>query len=403
MGSHSPLGCELSTFWERLLSGTSGISRITRFDPTEFPAQIAGEVCDFEPSAFIDPKNLRRMDPFTRYGVSAAKIAVTDSGLDVDAVDGDRVGVLVGSGIGGLGIMETQSRVLLEKGPKRLSPFCIPQMIGDILTGYIAIEYGFRGPNFAIVSACTTSAHSLGEATRMIQRGDADVMIAGGAEAAITRLGVGGFAAMKALSTRNDDPAGACRPFDADRDGFVVGEGGGVMVLEALDYASARGARIYAELAGYGLTCDAFHITAPDVGGEAGARAMTLAMNDAGISAGDIDYINAHGTGTELNDKAETIAVKKALGEAEARRVTISSTKSMTGHLLGAAGVVEAIACVLAIQHGVIPPTINYATPDPDCDLDYTPNEARKLKVNTCLSNSLAFGGHNATLVLRKV
>ncbi len=401
MGVVSPLGCEKEGFWRSLLEGKSGIGTITHFDPARFASRIAGEVRGFVDEDHFDVKELRRTDPFIRYGIVAARKAMEDAGLVMDEQLASRAGVLVGSGIGGLKIMEDSSRVLIEKGPRRLSPFCIPQMIGNMLPGMIAIEFGLCGPNFGIVSACTTATHSIGEALRLIQHSEADVVVAGGAEAAITELGVGGFAAMKALSTRNDDPAGASRPFDRDRDGFVIGEGSGVVVVEELNLARKRGARIYCEVAGYGRTGDAHHMTAPPPDGRGAVRGMELAVADAGLNPGDIQYINAHGTSTQLNDSCETLAIKKALGEHRARNVAVSSTKSMTGHLLGAAGGIEAVVCALSIRDQVVPPTINYMTPDPDCDLDYVPNQAREMSLAACLSNSLGFGGHNATLCFK--
>ena len=403
LGIISPLGCELKTVWERMLQGYSGIRRITQFDASRYTSQIAGEVIEFDLEKFISKKEARRMDPFCHYGVAAAKLAVADSGLQFDQENRERVGVLVGSGVGGLKVLEEQHTILMTKGPSRFSPFMIPMMITNMASGLIAIEFGLTGPNFCVVSACATATHSLGESLRMIQHGEADIMLAGGAEAPICDLGVGGFCAMRALSTRNDDPQRASRPFDANRDGFVCAEGAGVLVLEELEHAKKRGANIYCELAGYGRTCDAFHITAPDEGGKGAARGMRLAFEDAGLTADQIDYINAHGTSTELNDKCETAAIKVALGEENARKVMISSTKSMTGHLLGAAGAVESVACAMAIKHGVIPPTINYETPDPACDLDYVPNTAREKNVHACLNNSLGFGGHNATLCFKAV
>lgn len=401
MGVVSPLGCDLKSFWERLIKGQSGVRTITRFDVSQYDSKIAGQLIEFELERFVSKKEARRMDPFCHYGIAAAKMAVADSGLELDKENRERIGVLVGSGVGGLQILLEQSRVLLTKGSSRFSPFMIPEMITNILSGLIAIEHGFTGPNFCVVSACATATHSLGEALRMIQHGEAEIMLAGGSEAPICELGVGGFCAMRALSTRNDAPEKASRPFDADRDGFVIGEGAGVLVLEDLEHAQRRGARIYCELAGYGRTCDAYHITAPDAQGKGAARSMKLACEDAGVAAEQVDYINAHGTSTELNDKCETLAIKMALGEENARRVAISSTKSMIGHLLGAAGGVESIATALTIYHGVIHPTINYETPDPECDLDYVPNHAREKKVRVALKNSLGFGGHNATLCFK--
>jgi 3-oxoacyl-[acyl-carrier-protein] synthase II len=401
MGVVSPLGCDLQKFWTRLTTGQSGIRTITRFDASQYDSRIAGEVIEFELEKFVSKKEARRMDPFCHYGIAAAKLAVADSGLEFDRENRERIGVLVGSGIGGLQVLQEQHSILMTRGPSRFSPFMIPQMITNILSGLIAIEYGLSGPNFCVVSACATATHSLGEALRMIQHGEADIMLAGGAEAPICELGVGGFCAMRALSTRNDAPEKASRPFDANRDGFVIAEGAGVLVLEDLDHAQKRGARIYCELAGYGRTCDAFHITAPDSEGKGAARGMQLAYEDAGIQPDEIDYINAHGTSTELNDKCETMAIKMALGEQNARRAAVSSIKSMTGHLLGAAGGVESVATALAIQTGIIPPTINYETPDPLCDLDYVPNQAREKKIRAALKNSLGFGGHNATLCFK--
>jgi 3-oxoacyl-[acyl-carrier-protein] synthase II len=343
------------------------------------------------------------MDPYSHYAMAAAKLAVADSGVDMSREDARRVGVIVGSGIGGLHTLEAQHSVLIQKGPDRCSPFMIPQMICNMAGGLIAIEYGMKGPNYAVVSACATAAHCMGDAMILIQRGNADVMLAGGSEAAVTPLGIAGFCALRALSTRNDDPQKASRPFDAGRDGFVMGEGSGVLVLEELEHAKKRGARIYCELAGYGVSCDAFHMTAPDDAGEGAARSMKLAIENARLTPGDIDYVNAHGTSTELNDRCETAAIKAALGEARARQIMVSSTKSMHGHLLGAAGGVESIVCALAIQHQVAPPTTNYETPDPSCDLDYVPNTARPARIRACLNNSFGFGGHNATLVLKEL
>ena len=400
MGLVSPLGCELNKFWERLVNGQSGIRAMSRFDCSKFTSRIAGEVVDFDIDAFISKKEQRRMDPFCHYGIAAAKLAVTDSGLDFSVTNTERVGVMVGSGVGGLQVLQEQMEVFIAKGPSRFSPFMIPQMISNIISGYIAIEFHLTGPNFGVVSACATATHSLGESLRMIQNGDADVMLAGGTEAPICALGVGGFCAMRALSTRNDEPTKASRPFDAGRDGFVIGEGAGVLVLEEYEHAKKRGAKVYCELAGYGRTCDAYHITAPDSEGKGAARGMRLAFEDAGLRADQVDYINAHGTSTSLNDKCETLAIKGALGD-RARKVAISSTKSMTGHLLGAAGAVESVVCVMTMQKGIIPPTINYETPDPDCDLDYVPNKAREAHVKVCLNNSLGFGGHNATLCFK--
>ena len=403
MGIVSPLGCAVDLFWTRLLNGESGIRRIQQMNPDEYDSKIAGEVTDFDVDSFISKRERRRMDPFTLFGIGAAKMAVTDSGLAFDQEDPDRVGVVIGSGIGGLQVLTQQARILMERGPSRFSPFMIPQMIVDIVAGYVSIEYGLRGPNFCITSACATGTHCLGESLRIIRSGDADVMIAGGTESSICELGIGGFSAMRALSTRNDDPQGASRPFDADRDGFVIAEGAGVLVLEEYERAKKRGARMYCELAGYGRTCDAHHITAPREDGSGGAKAMSLAVKDAGLNATDIDYLNAHGTSTPLNDKGETLATKAALGEEQARKIAINSTKSMIGHTLGAAGALESVVCALTLRDGIVHPTINYTTPDPDCDLDYVPHEARELHVRACLNNSLGFGGHNATLCFKKL
>lgn len=403
MGLVSPLGCDVELFWKRSISGYSGIRRVQQFDVSEYPSQIAGEVVEFDINAFLSPKEQRRMDPYSHFAVSAAKLAMKDSGLDMSKEDPCRAGVIAGSGIGGLQTMETQYRTLLERGPKRCSPFMIPQMISNMISGIVAIEYGMKGLNYGVVSACATAAHAIGDAMRAIQRGEVDIMVSGGSDASICALGFAGFCALRALSTRNDEPQRASRPFDRERDGFVMAEGAAILVLEELEHARKRGARIYAELAGYGATCDAFHETAPAEDGDGAARAMALAMTEAGLGPNEIDYINAHGTSTELNDKCETRAIKTALGPERAQSVMVSSTKSMTGHLLGAAGGIEAVVCALAIQRGVVPPTINYENPDPDCDLDYVPNTAREAKVRAALSNSLGFGGHNATLLLKAV
>jgi 3-oxoacyl-[acyl-carrier-protein] synthase II len=403
LGVVSPLGSDLNVFWNRLMSGQSGIRRITKFDVTNYASQIAGEVVEFDADAFIDKKERRRMDNFSQFAVGAAKMAVKDAGLDPASMPGERAGVIVSSGIGGLLTLQQQHSVLLEKGPDRCSPFMIPHMIGNMASGFIAIQFGFKGPNYSVVSACASAAHSIGDAQRIIQRDEADVMLAGGAEATICELGVGGFAAMRALSTRNGEPQKASRPFDKNRDGFVMAEGSAVVVLEELEHARKRGARIYAEMAGFGMTCDAFHMTAPDEDGRGATRAMQMAVKDAGLNLEDIGYINAHGTSTPLNDKVESLAIKKAFGPELSRRVMVSSSKSMTGHLLGAAGGIETAVCALVIHHGAIPPTINYETPDPDCDLDYVPNTAREARVNACLNNSFGFGGHNACLALKRM
>jgi len=403
LGIVSPLGCSVDTVWNRLMSGESGIGPITYFDTTLFDAKIGGQVKEFDVDAFIPKKEQRRMDPFCHYGIAAAKMAVSDAGLEMEKEDPWRVGVMVSSGIGGLQVVEVQCNNFLQRGPSRFSPFMIPQMITNILSGRIAIEHGMKGPNFCVVSACASATHSIGESLRIIQSGDADVMLTGGAEAPVCVLSVGGFCAMRALSTRNDDPTRASRPFDRDRDGFVCAEGAGVLVLEEMEHARARGAKIYCELAGYGRTCDAYHITAPDEGAEAAAKGISLAVADAGMNPDQVEYINAHGTSTPLNDKGETLAIKKALGETAARKTMVGSTKSMTGHLLGAAGAVEAIFCSMALKKGQIPATINLENPDPACDLDYVPNTAREVPIKTALSNSLGFGGHNATVAFKAV
>ncbi len=403
MGAVTPIGNNLADFWEGLKSGKSGAGLVTKIENVgAFSTTIAAEVKDLDIEKFISRKQARKMNEFTQYGLAAAIMAVEDSGLELEQEDLEKIGVIVSSGIGGLQIMEASQDTYRDRGPSRLSPFVIPVMITNIVAGHIAIKYGLKGPNFCVTSACASGTHSIGEALRIIQHGEADVMVAGGTEAAITPLGLGGFCALRALTSRNGEPSRASRPFDAERDGFLMGEGAGVIVIESEERAKARGAHIYCELAGYGRTCDGHHITAPDPEAAQAARAMRLAFEDAGLKAEDIDYINAHGTSTPLNDKGETEAIKKAFGEELARQIAVSSTKSMTGHLLGAAGGVEAIACAMAIQEGIIPPTINYENPDPNCDLDYVPNVARETEVRAALSNSLGFGGHNATLCFKK-
>jgi len=401
LGVVSPLGCEVSKFWERLVGGVSGIGPLTYFDTTKFSSKIGGQVIEFNADDFLSHKVQRHMDPFTILGVASAKLCMKDSGLEPDKLDLERAGVLYASGIGGLQVLMDQTRVLDTRGPSRFSPFIIPQMITNITAGHIAIEYGFLGPNFCITSACAAATHSIGEALRIIQHDEADVMIVGGSESSLCELGVGGFCAMRALSTRNDAPQKASRPFDRERDGFVISEGAATLVIEEYEHTKKRGATIYCELAGYGRTCDAHHITAPDELGRGAARGMSLAIKDAGLNPEQIDYINAHGTSTALNDKCETMAIKMSLGEEHARKVMISSIKSMTGHTLGAAGALESVACAMTIKHGVIPPTINLENPDPNCDLDYVPHVAREKKVKACLNNSLGFGGHNATLCFK--
>lgn len=404
LGVVSPVASELNRFWDGIKNGRSGIDKVKCMpDIDQYPVTIGGEIRDLDIAKFLDAKEARKMDPFSVWGMAASIMAVEDAKLDVSALDLHRVGVIASSGIGGMQFMQEQCIRAIEGGPRRISPQLIPQMITNILSGYVAIKYGFKGPNFCVTSACASGTHSIGEALRIIQYGDADVMIAGGSEASIAMLGVGGFAALRATSRRNDDPQGASRPFDKDRDGFVMSEGAGMVVLEEKEHALRRGATIYCELAGYGRTCDAYHITAPDAEADEAARGMKLAIEDAGLKADDVDYINAHGTSTPLNDKGETLAIKKALGSEKAYKTAVSSTKSMTGHMLGAAGGVEAVICALAIRDGIAPPTINYTTPDPDCDLDYVPNAARKMDIKVALSNSLGFGGHNATLCFKKM
>jgi 3-oxoacyl-[acyl-carrier-protein] synthase II len=403
LGIVSPVASELERFWEGIKNGKSGIARVQGMDDIDqYAVQIGGEIRDLDVDRFIEPKDARKMDPFSVFGMAAAVMAVQDSGLDPSNMDCERAGVIASSGIGGMQIMQEQCLRAYKGGPRRVSPQLIPQMITNILSGYISIKYGFKGPNFCVTSACASGTHSIGEAMRIIQYGDADVMVAGGAEASVAMLGVAGFSALRATSRRNDDPEAASRPFDKDRDGFVMSEGAGMIVLESEEHALARGARIYCEAAGYGRTGDAYHITAPAEEAEQAARGMKLAMKDAGLRPEDIDYINAHGTSTPLNDKGETLAIKKALGEELAYKVAVSSTKSMTGHMLGAAGGVEAAIMALAIRDNVAPPTTNYTTPDPDCDLDYVPNVAREMEINVALSNSLGFGGHNATLCFKR-
>jgi 3-oxoacyl-[acyl-carrier-protein] synthase II len=399
LGTVSPLGHNPDTFWKNIIEGKCGVGSITAFDVSSYDCRIAAEVRDFDPSpAFPSPKEVRRADRFTQFSVFAAYQALLDSGLDLDKVDRDGVGAFLGSGIGGLQTTEQQHKVLLNKGPGRLSPFMIPMLILNMGSGLFSIYHNLRGPNLATCSACATATHALGEAWRTIKMGDANVMFAGGSEAAIIPLGIGGFCAMRALSTRNDDPQHASRPFDRDRDGFVMGEGAGVLALEELEHAKARGARIYAEMTGYGNTADANHITAPSPGGEGAARCMKMALRSAGLNPSDIAYINAHGTSTPAGDIAETQAIKAVFGE-HAKKLAVSSTKGATGHMLGAAGAVEMILCVKAIQTGIVPPTINLENADPECDLDYVPGAAREMKVATAVNNSFGFGGHNASVI----
>lgn len=400
MGAVTPLGSTVDQLWSHLIAGKSGIDFITKVNKDDFPAKVAGEVKDFDPLLYMEKKESKRMDLFTQYAVGAAKMAVEDAKLTIDETNAEQVGVWVGSGIGGMGTYEEQFRNFLDKGYRRVSPFFVPMLIPDMAAGQISIQLGAKGINSCTVTACATGTNSIGDAFKVIERGDAEVMIAGGAEAPLTNMAFAGFSTARALSF-NDDPQTASRPFDKNRDGFVMGEGAGILVLESLDSALARGAHIYAEIAGYGSTADAYHITAPAPEGEGAQRSMKQAIKDAGLVPDDVDYINAHGTSTAFNDKFETTAVK-AVFQDHAYQLLMSSTKSMTGHLLGAAGGVEAIASIKAIETGIVPPTINYETPDPDCDLDYVPNQARERTIDVALSNSLGFGGHNASLVFKK-
>jgi 3-oxoacyl-[acyl-carrier-protein] synthase II len=402
MGAVTPIGNDVGTYWEGLSSGRNGVAPITLFDASRHACRFAAEVKGFEPAGWLEPKEAKRWDRFCQFGVVAAKQAVADAGLTIDDGNRHRIGVSIGSGVGGLLMMETQAHVLADRGPDRVSPFCVPMMIPNMATGLAAIALGARGPSSAVATACAAGSNAIGDAFRTIQLGLADAMVCGGAESAITPLGVAGFASAKALSFRNDDPATASRPFDKDRNGFVIGEGAGVLVLESLDHARARGATVLAEVVGYGTTCDAHHITAPSPGGSGGAEAMRLALEDARLDPETVDYVNAHGTSTQANDSNETAAIKSALG-AHAQRIPVSSTKSMTGHLLGGSGGIEAVAAVLAIGHNLVPPTINYSTPDPACDLDVVPNQAREHPVNVVLSNSFGFGGHNVCLAFRRM
>ena len=402
LGIICPVGNTVTEAWTNIRAGKSGITRITRFDASPFASQIAGEVKNFDVGQVLSPKEARRVDVFIHYGVAAASEAIKDAGLEANPKDAERVGVNVGSGIGGLSLIEDTHRALMEGGPRKISPFFIPGAIINMISGNLSIKYGFKGPCLSMVTACTTANHCIGDSGRLIEYGDADIMVAGGSEATICALGVGGFSAARALSTRNDDPATASRPWDTDRDGFVLGEGAGVVVLEELDHAKARGAKIYCELAGYGVSADAHHVTAPCEDGEGAARGMANAMRNAGINPDEVDYINAHGTSTPLGDLAETIAVKRCFGD-HAKKMAISSTKSSTGHLLGAAGGVEAVFTIMGMNEQVAPPTINLFNQDPRCDLDYVPNTARQMKIKVALSNSFGFGGTNGTLVFRTI
>jgi 3-oxoacyl-[acyl-carrier-protein] synthase II len=409
LGALTPVGNSVDEFWSALTQGKSGVGPITKFDATtktaggefQYVTRIAGEVRNFDPLKYVDKKEARRLDPYLQYAIACSAMAVEDAGLDTGKVDSTRFGVLIGSGIGGITTLLDSHKTLLDKGPDRVSPFFVPMLIINMASGLVSMRYGAKGPNSAVVTACATGNHAIGDAFKLIQRGAADVMIAGGAEAIIVPLTIAGFCSMKAMSTRNDEPEKASRPFDAARDGFVCGEGAGIVVLESLAHATKRDARIYSEVLGYGMTGDAHHMTAPEPEGEGAARAMAEALRDGGLVPGDIGYINAHGTSTPYNDKFETLAIKRVFGD-HARRLAVSSTKSMTGHLLGAAGGIEAVATTLALHHGVLPPTINYDTPDPDCDLDYVPNTARKQDIEIALSNAFGFGGTNATLAFRK-
>lgn len=401
LGAVTAIGNNVEEFWNNLQAGVSGTDRITHFDASQHASQVAAEVKDFDPTAFIDRKEAKRMDPFVQFAIVSADMAVKDSGVDLEAIDKTRAGVLVGSGIGGLQTLEAQHTILMQKGPSRVSPFFIPMEIINLAPGQLSIRYGLQGVNSAVATACATGSHAIGDAFRWIQRGEMDVMIAGGTEASITPLAVAGFGNMRALSTRNDDPTRASRPFDKNRDGFVIGEGCGILILESLDHALARNARIYAEVIGYAATADAHHITQPDPETKGVSRCMQLALDDADIQPADVDYINAHGTSTPFNDRLETLAIKNVFNS-HSNAVAISSIKSMVGHGLGAAGAIEMVAVSLAVKHGIMPPTINYETPDPECDLDYVPNEARQADINIAMSNSFGFGGTNACLVVKK-
>ena len=402
IGTVTSYGNGVQAFWDNLIAGKSGIYTLTSFDITDYPSKVGAEVRDFKPGEFMDPKEARRNDRFTQFAVASSKMALEDAGIDTTTLDSDRFGVLIGSGIGGMLTIQTQSRRLYDMGPRKVSPFMIPSLIANIASGVVAIEVGARGPNYGIVSACASGTHSIGESFRMLRDSEVDVMIAGGSEAAVTELGYAGFCSMKAMSTGyNDDPTRASRPFDKGRDGFVMGEGAGVLIMETLEHAQARGATIYCEIAGYGATCDAYHITSPDPEGKALSIAISKVIKEAGLQPEDVDYINAHGTSTPYNDKFETCAIKKALGD-HAYKIPVTSTKGMTGHLLGAAGGIESAVCALAIRDGKIPPTINYEEPDPDCDLDCVPNTMREAEVNVAICNNLGFGGHNATLLFKK-
>ncbi len=402
IGAITPLGTGVERFWPRLVAGQNAVGKITLFDASGFSTRIAAEVPDFEPEDWLDRKEARRLDRFIAFAVGASSMAMRDACLEVEGDFAEDVGVLIGSGIGGLTYLEEQTRKLYADGPERVSPFLVPYMIPDMASGYVSIVHGLKGPNHCVVTACSTGANAIGDAYHIIKRGDAVAMLAGGSEAPVNSIGLAGFCAARAMSTRNDDPARASRPFDAERDGFVIGEGAAVFVLEDYDHARARNARMYAEIVGYGMSGDAFHITAPDPEGDGAMRAMRNALRTAEMKPEEIHYVNAHGTSTPLNDRLETLAIKRTFGD-HARNLPISSTKSMIGHTLGAAGAIESLVCILAMRDGVIPPTINYENPDPECDLDYVPNQSRKAEVNAALSNSFGFGGHNVSLIFRKV
>jgi 3-oxoacyl-[acyl-carrier-protein] synthase II len=397
----SPLGIGNAENWKSLIEGRSGIITITRFDLTDYPSRIAGEVKNFNPTDFVSKKDVKKMDLFIQYAIAASEFAVQDSGLKIDSSNQNRIGVYIGSGIGGFGVIEATHKALLEGGPRKISPFFIPASIVNLASGWVSIRFGAKGPNSATCTACTTSAHAIGDSYKIIERGDADAMIAGGSEGCITPLGIGGFCAMRALSTRNDEPERASRPFDKERDGFVMGEGAGILILESLEFAQKRNAKIYAEIVGYGMSSDAYHITAPSDDGDGAIRVMQLTLQDAGVTPRDVNYINAHGTSTPFNDKAETMAIKKVFGD-HARKIAVSSTKSMTGHLLGAAGGLEGAIMALAIQNQIAPPTINLDYPDPDCDLDYVPHRSKPMEIRYALSNSFGFGGTNGALLFKR-
>ncbi|MFH0732036.1 MAG: beta-ketoacyl-ACP synthase II [Candidatus Omnitrophota bacterium] len=402
MGVITPIGSSVKAFWEALCQGKNGVDSITAFDASTFPSKMAGEVRDFDPTKFLAAKDLKRTDRFVQFAIVASRNAVEDAGLNLSLIDKDRFGVIIGSGIGGIHTIESEHKVLIEKGVSRLTPFFIPMLIVNMAAGKVSMDLGLKGPNSCVSTACATGTNTIGDSFKVIQRGDADLMLCGGTEAAISPLGFGGFCAARSLSTRNHDPRGASRPFDKERDGFVMGEGSGILVLEDYEHAKKRNAKIYAEIVGYAMSGDAYHMTAPDPEGKGAILCMNNCIKDAGLKPQDVDYINAHGTSTLLNDKIETMAIKEVFGS-HAYKLSISSTKSMTGHLLGAAGGIEAVATALSIFYGIVPPTINYEVPDPECDLDYTPNKAKKLNIRAAISNSLGFGGHNCTIALKKI